>query len=102
MRYLQYKERRPVKGSSIQYGKRLDAPADAYYSRFSVVETEYGLVTVIEMNWATNTGKIIFTIFSTVVAGYKYEAELNDARLSERNLKWLSTHFIKTVISRLK
>lgn len=98
MRELKYKDPVKLRSSRIENGKRLYDSEGKYYNRFSTVYTKHGIVTVLEFNWQTNSGKIIFTEFNTVFNGLIYSADIEEARLSEIKIKWLSTHFIKTIL----
>lgn len=97
MRDLRYSEPYKLTQIKIEDGKRLCNPAPEYYSRFSVVYTRYGVVTVLEFDWKTNFGQDRFTEFRTIHNGLLYSATLNEGKLSDRNVRWLSTHFAKTI-----
>ena len=97
MRVLKYNKPYRVNKTTIEDGRRLDNPAPQYYHRLSTIITKNGIVTASEMDWADNYGKSFFTLFSTVMNGYKYTAWLDEAKLSERNLKWMATHFIRNI-----
>lgn len=102
MRELQYKPPFKVKSTRIESGERLfDKENKRYYSKWSTVETKLGVVTVLEFKWETNKGVDRFSVFSTVLIGWKFTAYLDEVGLSDRNLKWLSTHFIKNCIKSL-
>lgn len=100
MRDLIYKEPRKLTQVTIEDGKRLDNPAPEYYSRFSVLYTKYGVVTVLEFDWKTNFGQSRFAEFRTMHNGLLYSADLNEVRLNDRCLRWMATHFAKTIKSR--
>lgn len=100
MRDLKYRPPSKVYHGRIEDGKRLDCPGDGYFSKFTVVYTKYGIVTVLEFDWKTNSGQIFFTEFNTIMNQMMYSAKLNEVRLSDRNIKWLSTHFIKNIIEK--
>lgn len=97
MRVLKYDSPRPVKNTSIHEGKSLQCPDINHYNRFSTVETAFGLVTVIDFKWQHNNGFYIWTEFATIINGIKYSAVINEGKLSDRQIKWLSTHFIKNI-----
>jgi hypothetical protein len=99
MRDLKYKEPSKVLAGKIEDGKRLHGDGETHYSRFSVVYTKYGIVTVLEFDWETNLGRDRFTEFNTVFNGLKFSADLNEQHLTDRQLRWLATHFAKTVHS---
>lgn len=72
-------------------------PEPQYYERSTVVETEFGFVKVEQLDWAHNHGKYLFTVFSIVINGYKHSAFIDQARLSDSELKNYATHFSKIV-----
>lgn len=83
----------------IHEGKSFNNPEQQYYEKFSTVYTAFGLVTVLQFNWQTNSGKMIYSEFGTVINGMKYTATLKEAVLSDRQIKWLATYFIKKINS---
>lgn len=97
MRELKYNKPYKIYRASIQDGKSLQNPDSTHYCRFSTITTKYGIVTASEMNWATNSGRSFFTLFSTVLNSLCYSAWLEEAQLSDRNLKWMATHFVRGI-----
>lgn len=102
MRTLKYRKSYRVTQTSIHKGESLNTPEPCYYERFLVLETKYGLVTAVDFDWQTNTGKIFMTDFATIINGIKYSATLDEGKLSDRQLKWLATHFAKTIHEKIK
>lgn len=97
MRQLEYHIPIKLVRTRIEDGKRVDGNGKEYYTRFSIITTRKGFVAVLEWNWQTNHGKIYHTEFSAVVNGWKYSARLNEANLSERQLKWMGSYFINNI-----
>lgn len=97
MRTLRFNSLYKIYTSKIEDGKRLDNPDSTHYGRFSTITTKYGIVTASELNWQHNNGRSYFTLFSTVRNGLNYSAWLDEAQLSDRQLKWMATHFIKKI-----
>lgn len=99
MRNLIYKEPYRIRNSSVEKGLYLYENKPLYFEKVSTVLTQYGVVIIYECDWVTNPSPVRMTIFKTVVKGFVYTAELNEQRLSDQQLKWLSTNFIKTINS---
>jgi hypothetical protein len=97
MRTLRFNKPYKSYTTRIEDGKRLDNPDSTHYGRFSTIMTKYGIVTASELNWAHNNGRSYFTVFSTIKNGLNYSAWLDEAELSDRQLKWMATHFIKKI-----
>jgi len=100
MRTLKFNKPYKNYRTTIQDGKSLDNPDSTHYGRFSTVTTKFGIVTVSEMDWAHNNGRSYFTLFSTNIKGINYSAWLNEARLSDRQIKFMSTNFIKQLLNK--
>lgn len=76
-------------------------PAECYYERSCSVITKYGIVVVDQMRWEHNFGYHDFSIFTTVINGVRYTATLKEGKISDREIKWKATNFIKTVLKRI-
>lgn len=94
MRQLRFNKPYKILSTRIDDGKRLDVPDLAHYGRFSTIITKHGIVMASELDWPHNNGRSYFTLFATVKDGMIHSAWLNEARLSDRNLKWMATNFI--------
>lgn len=99
MRNLQYKESYKLQHSLIEKGIYLYENKPLYFEKVSTVFTKYGIAVIYECDWATNSLPVKMMVFKTVLGGKVYSAELNEQRLSERQLKWLATNFMKTIYS---
>lgn len=98
MRELKFKNPIAVKQTTIHQGESFEHPAPDYYSRFLTVYTKYGIVTVLDFDWKTNSGNSSWTEFRTIIDGEMWNAELPETRLSDLQIKWMATHFIKACI----
>ena len=78
--------------------KSLNFPEAEYYGRFSTIITKSGIVTASELNWKHNNGRSFFTLFTTVLDGFNYSAWLDEAKLSDRQLKWMASYFINKLL----
>jgi hypothetical protein len=101
MRQLKYNAPYKINRTMIEDGKRLDIPDEAHYSRFSTITTKAGIVTASEINWPHNSGRICCTLFTTIINGYNHSAWLEEAQLSDRQLKWMATYFINKLYKKL-
>lgn len=101
MRDLKFREKYKLRRTQIEMGKYLHDTDKKYYEKVSTVFTNKGIVVVIEWDWETNSKPIRFTCFKTLINGWIYEADLNEKRLSEMQIKWLATHFINTIFKAL-
>lgn len=99
MRALKFTHVEQFKGSRIEYSKVNSSSAE-YYEKVSAVVTKYGIVWVYEFDWQTNEGKIIFSLFKTTMGDMEFSAELKEVRLSDIQLKWLSTNFMHQIIDK--
>lgn len=68
------------------------------YEKISMVITNKGIARVSELDWEHNFGRSTFSLFEAKHGGLLYSAWLEEARLSERQLKWLTTYFINRII----
>lgn len=90
----------PIKIKKTEVKKEnIYSPAPVNYSRCLSVLTTFGIVIVEELKWETNFGFDEFTILSTMIGDMRYSAQLNEAKLSDRQIKWLATNFIKRVLN---
>lgn len=101
MRTLEFREPSKVTSTSVhkEYWRHLSRNN---FERSQWVITKYGIVALSELDWETNTGQDTFTYFQTIINGYSYTAFLNQSKLSDRQIKWMSTHFMKQVSMRSK
>lgn len=76
---------------------RVNQPGPGYYERYTTVETCHGLVQVEQMHWDTNVKPTIFTHFFTVINGYAYTAFIDEARLTDSQIKRYAEHFAKII-----
>lgn len=99
MRELEFTLIGKFSGTRIEYSN-VNNPSPEYYERVSSVITRYGIVSVYECDWMTNKGKTVFTLFKTTMGEMYFEAQLKEARLSDQQLKWLSTNFMNQLIDK--
>jgi len=97
MRGLIYDNPYPIKSSMIA-DSRIISDQPGYYNKSYTIFTKKGIVIATELDWDTNTGKLLFTEFKTIVNGIIYSAQVREVRQSERCLKWLATNFISKII----
>lgn len=90
--------RRPYKVTGTRISEEyLNEPGQNYERHLSVA-TKFGVVMVSEIKWEGNSSWFCCTHFSTVFNGLYYSATLDEAKLTDIRIKWLSTNFIKTII----
>ena len=61
MRDLKFNIPTRIRASRIETGKLENGKGTQYFEKVSVVLTKKGVVTVLQMDWATNKNKIIYT-----------------------------------------
>jgi hypothetical protein len=99
MRTLKFNNPIKITGTTIN-PIYLNSPKECYFERGSSVVTKYGIVVVSELNWRHNFGRHNFSVFATVLDGFTHSATLEEGKLSDRQIKWMATNFIKTVLSK--
>lgn len=97
MKDLIFKHPIKIKQTTIYKGESLDNPNPVSYCRFCTVFTQLGIVTVLDFEWKNNFGVDKWTEFSTILDGEIWRAELKEGKLNDFRIKWMATHFIKTV-----
>lgn len=95
MRGLKYRKPYKVTGTMLSQ-EYLNKPF-GNYERHLCVATRYGVVMVSDVKWENNFGWDTFTVFSTTKEGMYFSAILEEAMLTDIQIKWLSTNFIKKV-----
>lgn len=97
MRKFEYREPYKIVRTDIKK-EYLNEFKGKNFECLEAIITKYGIVLVSQMRWTHNSGEHNFSYFKTVIGGYAYTAFLSETRLSEMQLKWLSTNFMKTVM----
>lgn len=100
MKILKYRLPFRVATSSVYKATYAHDISKYEYEKHSAVITKNGVVVVTELCWDHNNGVDEFSYFNTTINGISYSAFLDEARLSERQLRWLATNFINNIINK--
>lgn len=96
LRDLKYDKPQRMTHSSLSTDHASQFPEGSCDKSLSVLNP-LGVVVVYSINWKTNSLPQRFTVFTTIKDGLLYRAWLNDGVISDKCIKWLVTHFLKTI-----